>query len=72
MLKFLSALLGLVDKIAAYFKDQQLIDAGRAEETVQEMAKVQENVQKAKDATSVPDAVRDERLRNKYDRSRRK
>ena len=70
MMQFLSALFGLFDKIAGYFKDQQFIDAGKAEKTVEAVQKVEENVQKAESAVSTPDPVRDDRLRSRFDRSR--
>lgn len=72
MVKLLSALFGFFDKIAAYFNTKQIKDAGRAEEALKQVSEVEERVEKANNAVSVPDAVRTERLRNKYDRSRTK
>ena len=70
MLGFLKALLSLVNTISAYFSNRQLIDAGKAEKTVQDVAEVERHVEQAKDAVTIPDAPRTERLRNRFDRSR--
>lgn len=70
MLGFLKGFLALFNTLASYFANKQLIDAGKAEQTVTEVAKVEEHVQKAENAVRTPDAVRDDRLRNKFDRSR--
>lgn len=50
-----------------YFAQKQLLDAGRAEQQVQEQAKVEDHVQQARDAVTIPDADRTERLRNRFD-----
>lgn len=46
--------------------------AGRAEAQTEIQNEVIEHVQKANDAVRVPDADRDERLRNRFDRARNK
>jgi len=70
MLKLLSALFSLLDRIGKYFADKQLIDAGKAERAVEEVHEVQARVEAANSAAVTSDPVRTERLRNKYDRSR--
>ena len=69
MLQAFSALLSLLNRISAYFLNKQQIDAGKAEQTVAEVKEVQANVQKAQEAVSTPDPARDERLRERFDRS---
>lgn len=70
MLGFLKALLSVFSQIATYFSNKQLIDAGKAEKTVQQVQEVEKNVELAKQANTVPDVERTERLRNRFDRSR--
>ena len=72
MLQFLSAFASIFKAIAEYFQQKQLIDAGKAEETVKQIEVVQEHVEQAKVVDSTPDPVRDERLQNRFDRSRSK
>jgi hypothetical protein len=71
MLRLLSAFFSLLDRIGKYFADRQLMDAGRAEQAVEAVHEVETRVEAADRAIAVPDAARTERLRNKYDRSRR-
>lgn len=70
MLAFLKSLFSLFGKVAEYFANRQLIEAGKAEKTVQEIQEVEKHVEEAKTAITVPDPARDERLRNRFDRSR--
>lgn len=71
MIKLLAALFGLIDKLVGYYRDRKLVEQGR-EEAINEVAeKVDQNVQAAKDAVSTSDPLRDERLRNRFDRSRK-
>lgn len=67
MVAFLTALFGILSRIGQYFAQKQLIDAGKAEQQVQEQAKVEDHVQQAHDAVTIPDAPRTERLRNRFD-----
>lgn len=64
---WITALFDIIDRIAQYFANQQLIDAGKAEQKVEVQQKVETNVQQAHDAVTVPDAARTERLRNRFD-----
>lgn len=69
MLKFL---FGFLSAVADYFRDKQLIDAGKAEQELADRKEVDAHVKQAEDAVRVPDAARTERLQNRFDRSRRK
>ena len=71
MIIFLRAFFGFLDKLAGYFRDKQLIDAGKAEAKIEAVKEVEANVAKAEAAVAVPDHVRTERLRSQFDRSRR-
>jgi hypothetical protein len=70
MLGALKALLSLVNLVAAYFTNRQLLDAGKAEQIVKNTVEVEKRVEQAENAVTVPDAERDDRLRNRFDRSR--
>lgn len=65
----LRSLFGLLDKIGGWFANQQLIDAGKAEQAAQEAEKVEQHVEQAQAAVAVPDPVRDKRLSDRFDRS---
>lgn len=67
MLKIVSALLDLLGYVGRYFANQQLINAGKAEQQVAVQEKVEENVQNAAQAVATPDVARTERLRNRFD-----
>lgn len=72
MLKLLSALLSVIDKALGLWRDQQIKEQGR-QEVVIEAAKVeQQHEAEAIQAVTVPDPVRDERLRARFDRACRK
>lgn len=64
---WITALFDIIDRIAQYFANQQLIDAGKAEQKVQVQQEVEEHVQQATEAVTVPDATRTERLRSRFD-----
>jgi hypothetical protein len=63
-------LLGLFQAIFRLFGDRQLLEAGKAQQRDADKTEVEERVEQAKDAVATPDPVRDERLRNRFDRSR--
>lgn len=65
LLLFLSGLFKWISSLS-------LIQAGENSASGKAAKEVLQDVQKAQDATRIPDTVRDERLRNKYDRSRNK
>ena len=70
MIKFLSSLLSLIERAFAYFDQQRGKQQGR-QEALQEAADVvQHQIELGEAAVAVPDPMRDERLRNRFDRSR--
>jgi hypothetical protein len=71
MLKLLSALFSFIDRIGKFLADRQLLNAGRAEQKVKAMEDVNERIEAAGRAVADPDPARDDRLRKRFDRSRR-
>ncbi len=70
MIRFLSSLLSLIERAFAYFDQQRWKQRGR-QEALQEAADVvQHQIELGEAAVAVPDPMRDERLRNRFDRSR--
>lgn len=70
MIKFLTPLLVLLDKVFAFFDQQHWKRQGR-QETIKEMNDaINRQIELGEAAVSVPDPERDERLRNRFDRSR--
>lgn len=70
MLSWLKPLLGIFASLAAFFRDRQLIEAGKAEKTVEEIKEVEARVEKAKSIARAVDPERTERLRRRFDRGR--
>lgn len=70
MIKFLSSLLSLIERVFAHFDQERWKQQGR-QEAIKEAADVVEHqIKLGEAAVSVPDPTRDERLRNRFDRSR--
>ena len=70
MIKFLTTLLALLDKVFAFFDQQHWKQQGR-QETIKEMNDaINHQIELGEAAVNVPDPKRDERLRNRFDRSR--
>jgi hypothetical protein len=70
MIKLLSSLLSLLDRLWAAWSETKLRQQGR-QETIKEMNDaINEQIALGEAAISVPDSKRDERLRNRFDRSR--
>ena len=70
MIKFLSSLLALIERAFAYFDQERWKRQGR-QEAIKEAADVVEHqIELGEAAIAVPDPTRDERLRNRFDRSR--
>ena len=70
MIKFLSSLLSLIERAFAYFDQQRWKQQGR-QEALQEAADVvQHQIELGEAAIAVPDPLRDERMRNRFDRAR--
>ena len=70
MIRFLTALLALLDKVFAFFDQQHWKQQGR-QETIKEMNDaINRQIELGETAVSVPDPERDERMRSRFDRSR--
>ena len=70
MIKFLTALLAVIDKAFAFFDQQHWKQQGRQEATKEAADAVQAQIELGEAAVAVPDPERNERLRNRFDRSR--
>tara|TARA_R110000868_G_scaffold183322_6_gene424523 strand:- start:554 stop:775 length:222 start_codon:yes stop_codon:yes gene_type:complete len=70
VIKFLSSLLALVERAFAYFDQQYWIKQGRQETAKEAKDAIQRQIDMGEEAIAVPDALRTERLRNRFDRSR--
>lgn len=70
MIKFLTALLAVIEKVFAFLDQQHWKQQGR-QETIKEMNdELNRQIELGEAATSIPDPERDERLRSRFDRSR--
>jgi len=70
MIKLLSSLLSLIDRLWKAWSDNKLRQQGR-QETIKEMNDaINRQIEMGEAAVNIPDADRDERLRNRFDRSR--
>ncbi len=70
MIKFLSSLLSLFERAFAYFDKQRWKQQGRQEAIREAADVVQRQIELGEAAIAVPDPTRDERMRNRFDRSR--
>ena len=70
MIRFLSSLLSLIERAFAYFDQQRWKQQGRQEALQEATDVVQHQIELGEAAVAVPDPMRDERLRNRFDRSR--
>ena len=69
-MKFLTLLLGVLDKLLGAWAESRWKQQGR-QETVKEMNDViNRQIELGEAAIIIPDPERDERLRNRFDRSR--
>ena len=71
MIQLLQRLLGLFQAVARLWADRQLLGSGKAEQREADLMEVLAREERAKNAAATPDPVRDERLRDRFDRSRR-
>ena len=70
MIRFLTALLALLDKVFTFFDQQHWKRQGR-QETIKEMNDaINRQIELGEASVNTPDPERDERLRNRFDRSR--
>ena len=70
MIKLLSSLLSLLDRLWAAWNENKLRQQGRQEAIKEANDEVNRQVELAEAAVAVPDAERDERLRSRFDRGR--
>lgn len=70
MIKFLTAFLALLDKVFAFFDQQHWKQQGRQEAIKEMNDAINRQIELGEASVSVPDPERDERLRNRFDRSR--
>ena len=70
MIKLLTALLSVIDKLLGAWREQNWKRQGR-QETIKEMNDaINRQIELGEAAVNVPDPERDERLRSRFDRSR--
>lgn len=70
-MKLLTALLGIINKLLGAWGEYRWKREGR-QETIKEMNDaINRQIELGEAAVSVPDPERDERLRNRFDRSRK-
>jgi hypothetical protein len=70
VIKFLSSLLALIERAFAYFDMERWKQQGRQEALQEAEDDVQHQIELGEAAVAVPDPLRDERLRNRFDRAR--
>ena len=71
MIELLKQLFGLLQAVGRLFADRQLLDAGKAEQREADMKEEIAHEEQADRAVATPDPIRDERMRSRFDRSRR-
>ena len=72
MLRLLTSLFAFLDKLFGLFRDGKLEEQGRQQAIKEANDELNRQIELGEAATSVPDPDRDERLRNRFDRSRSK
>lgn len=70
MIKFLTALLGMIEKVFAYLDQRHWKQQGRQEAVKEMNDAINRQIELGEAAVSAPDPERDERLRSRFDRSR--
>ena len=70
MIRFLSSMLALIERVFAYFDHERWKQQGRQEAIEEANDVVQNQIDLGEAAVAVPDAARDERLRDRFDRAR--
>ena len=69
-MKFLTLLLGIIDKLLGAWAEHRWKQQGRQETIKETNEAINEQIALGEAAIAVPDPERDERLRNRFDRSR--
>lgn len=70
MFRFLTALFGVIQKVMDFLDRQQWKAQGRQEAIKEVNDAINRQIELGEAAISTPDPERDERLRNRFDRSR--
>jgi hypothetical protein len=70
MIKLLSSLLSLLDRLWAAWNENKLRQQGRQEAIKEANDEINRQIELGEAAVAVPDPERDERLRDRFDRSR--
>jgi hypothetical protein len=70
-MKFLTALLGILDKLLGAWAEHRWKRQGRQETIKEANDAINRQIELGEAAISVPDPERDERLRDRFDRSRK-
>jgi hypothetical protein len=70
MIKLLSSLLSLLDRLWAAWNENKLRQQGRQEAIKEANDEINRQIELGEAAIAVPDPERDERLRDRFDRSR--
>ena len=70
MIKLLSSLLSLLDRLWAAWSENKLRQQGRQEAIKEANDEINRQIKLGEAAVAVPDPDRDERLRNRFDRAR--
>ena len=70
MIKLLSSLLSLLDRLWAAWSENKLRQQGRQEAVKEANDEINRQIELGEAAVAVPDPDRDERLRNRFDRAR--
>jgi hypothetical protein len=71
VIELLKKLFGLLQAVGRLWADRQLLGAGAAEQRAGDLKEVADREAKAEAAVVVDDPARTERLRDRFDRSRR-
>ena len=70
MINLLSSLLSLLDRLWAAWSENKLRQQGRQEAIKEANDAINRQIELGEAAVAIPDPERDERLRNRFDRSR--
>ncbi len=70
-MKFLTALLGIINKLLGLWDENRWKRQGRQETIKEANDAINRQIELGEAAISVPDPERDERLRDRFDRSRK-
>ena len=70
-MKFLTALLGIINKLLGLWDENRWKRQGRQEAIKETNDAINRQIELGAAAVSVPDPERDERLRDRFDRSRK-